>query len=161
MLFRSGQDRGNVQEDVTFTANGQLTMTDVDHGAIDTWSVANGGAGTYGNLSVDQTGHWTYTLNNAAANVQALAADETDVVIGTRARYVDEADKAGLKGISIKPNGEVVPGDVIVAINGNRMTTPDRLLSYLDEQRVGDQVTLTVRRESNTKEVKLRLQAEQ
>jgi S1-C subfamily serine protease len=94
-------------------------------------------------------------------NHRLVSATRTEGVFVLRVQSSSEADKAGLKGISLKSNGEVVPGDVIVAINGNRMTGADRLLSYLDEQRVGDQVTLTVRRENTTKELKLKLQAEQ
>jgi VCBS repeat-containing protein len=69
---------GAVQEDVTLSISGDLDSTDVDNGATAAWSVAGGGAGTYGSLGVDaSTGTWTYTLANGAANVQALAANET------------------------------------------------------------------------------------
>ncbi|MBT6403048.1 MAG: hypothetical protein HOK11_01345, partial [Rhodospirillaceae bacterium] len=47
------------------------------NGATATWSLAGGGAGTYGDLSVDANGTWTYVLRNGDANVQALAAGET------------------------------------------------------------------------------------
>ncbi len=65
--FATGNDRGAVTEDVTGTVSGQLTASDVDHGAALTWSVLNG-AGSYGTLTVDQTGKWTYVLDPAAAN---------------------------------------------------------------------------------------------
>ena len=37
---------------------------DLDDGAALTWTVLGGGAGTYGTLSVDQDGVWTYRLAN-------------------------------------------------------------------------------------------------
>ncbi|WP_181376295.1 VCBS domain-containing protein [Novimethylophilus kurashikiensis] len=74
---------GAVKEDTTTSVSGQLTASDVDNGATQTWSIneAEGGpsaAGQYGSLTVDaQTGAWTYTLNNDAKNVQSLAAGES------------------------------------------------------------------------------------
>jgi len=79
MPLEGGDAEGAVEEDTTLAATGQLSATDVDNGAVLTWSVAGGGAGAYGSLSVDGTGLWTYTLDNAAANVQALAAGESHV----------------------------------------------------------------------------------
>ena len=67
---------GAAVEDVTPSASGQLSASDVDAGATQTWSVQGAAAGTYGSLAVNATGQWTYTLNNSAA-VQALASGET------------------------------------------------------------------------------------
>ena len=74
-VITSAVTTGSVREDSTLSATGQITATDIDHDTL-AWSVANP-AGTYGSLSVDQNGKWTYTLNNGAANVQALAQGET------------------------------------------------------------------------------------
>ena len=77
MITDGGDIAGDVQEDVTLTFTGDLDSTDVDNGATAEWSVANS-AGTYGSLAVDGiTGTWTYTLDNNADNVQALAAGES------------------------------------------------------------------------------------
>ncbi len=77
MITDGGDIAGDVQEDVTLTFTGDLDSTDVDNGATAEWSVANS-AGTYGSLAVDGiTGTWTYTLDNNAENVQALAAGES------------------------------------------------------------------------------------
>ena len=57
-------------EDAPLVAVGQLSATDIDDGAILSWSVAGGGDGFFGTLSVDETGHWSYTLNNDDPNVQ-------------------------------------------------------------------------------------------
>ena len=75
-VITAGGNTGTAQEDVTPVITGQLTATDVDHGATQAWSVANG-TGAYGSLTVDQNGQWTYTLNNGASNVQSLAQGQT------------------------------------------------------------------------------------
>src|SRR5260221_2043563 len=50
------------------------SATDVDNG--DHQAYSGDAAGTYGSFAVDAaTGEWTYTLDNAAANVQALDPD--------------------------------------------------------------------------------------
>lgn len=57
---------GAVTEDTALTATGQLSASDVDNGATQTWSVQGAAVGIYGALAVNSTGQWTYTLNNAA-----------------------------------------------------------------------------------------------
>ena len=78
-------DTGAVIENGTLTSAGNLLANDTD-GAGKTLTVASVGGttiatsgtttitGTYGTLSVQANGAYTYTLNNTAANVQALAA---------------------------------------------------------------------------------------
>ncbi|MFJ1298311.1 retention module-containing protein, partial [Pseudomonadota bacterium AL_CKDN230030165-1A_HGKHYDSX7] len=65
----SGEVTGSVTEDGVKTASGQLTGTDVDTGDKLTYSVVGGATGTYGSFAVDANGRWTYTLDNAAAQV--------------------------------------------------------------------------------------------
>ncbi|MFJ1303048.1 VCBS domain-containing protein, partial [Pseudomonadota bacterium AL_CKDN230030165-1A_HGKHYDSX7] len=65
----SGEVTGTVTEDGVKTASGQLTGTDVDTGDKLTYSVVGGATGTYGSFAVDANGKWTYTLDNAAAQV--------------------------------------------------------------------------------------------
>ncbi|MCE9680452.1 retention module-containing protein, partial [Shewanella sp. AS1] len=49
------------------TATGTLTATDVDDGAVLTWTTDD--TSTYGSFEIDPaTGEWTYTLDNAASN---------------------------------------------------------------------------------------------
>ncbi|ABD06346.1 VCBS [Rhodopseudomonas palustris HaA2] len=63
-------------------ASGQFTATDVDNGDTLTWTIdsANGvtGAnGTYGTLTLDGTGKWSYTLDDSRTVTQALSEDDT------------------------------------------------------------------------------------
>ena len=69
----SGAATGAVSEDATLTAAGQLAVADVDHGEAGFVAV-NGLSGTYGSLTMDATGAWTYSLDNASLAVQALGA---------------------------------------------------------------------------------------
>ena len=66
-----GTDTGSVTEDVTLSASGLLTVSDVDAGQSTFQSQTNT-AGTYGSFSLDVAGHWSYSLNNAVAVVQSL-----------------------------------------------------------------------------------------
>src|SRR5204862_384517 len=73
-VITSAPQSGAVQEDVTLTATGTVTSSDVDHGA--TASYSGNATGTYGSFAVNAaTGAWTYTLDNA--NHQDLAQGES------------------------------------------------------------------------------------
>lgn len=73
----SGTSTGTVTEDSAVqTASGALTVTDPDHGESQFQSPGSL-AGTYGTFAFDPTtGVWGYTLDNSAANVQALTAND-------------------------------------------------------------------------------------
>jgi len=78
-VIAAGGASGTAQEDAAPAVTGQLSASDVDNGAVLSWSVAGGGAGAYGALSVDSSGQWSYALDNGSAAVQALAAGESHV----------------------------------------------------------------------------------
>ena len=68
------------------------------------------------------------------------------------------ADKAGLKGVEIRRDGGIVPGDIIVAIGGESVDSVNRLLARLDDHDVGEKVTLTVLRHGQRLHVNVTLQ---
>ena len=72
----SGVFIGAVTEDAVATASGTLTNNDPDVGTR-AFVVQTNSAGAYGRFSIDAAGDWTYTLTNAAANVQALAQGQS------------------------------------------------------------------------------------
>src|SRR5205085_589081 len=76
----SGTATGAVTEDTTTTASGSLSVSDVDTG--EAVFQASSATGTYGSFSIGADGNWTYSLNNAAANVQSLptAAHATETL---------------------------------------------------------------------------------
>ncbi|CAB3646679.1 hypothetical protein LMG26696_02532 [Achromobacter pulmonis] len=73
----SGAVTGAVREDGAQTASGQLDKADIDASDTHTWTVSNDGKGQYGSFTVDGSGKWTYTLDNASDKVQALKDGET------------------------------------------------------------------------------------
>jgi len=69
---------GTVTEDADEnTAKGKLTATDPDD-PDDTFAAQKGRAGTYGTFAITDAGEWTYTLDNADADTNALAADKEE-----------------------------------------------------------------------------------
>ncbi|GBG13993.1 uncharacterized protein NMK_1549 [Novimethylophilus kurashikiensis] len=136
---------GSVQEDVVTAISGQLSASDVDHGATQTWSVQGGDTGTYGSIAVDANGKWTYTLNNDASNVQSLAAgeshDETFTVRVTddQGAYVDQTVTVTVRGTNDAP---IVTGAVTGSATEDQSTvTLDALANASD---VDHGTTLTV-----------------
>ena len=80
-----GVDIGGVTEDggVAETVSGTLTISDIDTG--EELFTTGTSVGSYGSVTIDAAGAWTYTLDNANADVQALPLDATmnDVVTVT------------------------------------------------------------------------------
>jgi S1-C subfamily serine protease len=56
--------------------------------------------------------------------------------------------------------GDIVVGDLIVAIDGKTVSSPANMLSMLDEHEIGDQVNLTVLREGKRLAVPIQLQGQ-
>jgi S1-C subfamily serine protease len=68
------------------------------------------------------------------------------------------AAAAGLQGVRPQADGTITPGDIIVAVDGRTVEGVARLLSRLDDHRVGDTVRLTVLRDGRRIEVDVTLQ---
>jgi S1-C subfamily serine protease len=66
------------------------------------------------------------------------------------------AAKAGLKGLSTDPDtGDVVPGDLILAVDGEEVKGNTEFARMIGRHRVGDRVKLTVERGGERSEVEL------
>lgn len=98
---------GAVQEDGPLTASGQLSASDVDHDATQTWTVEGAATGSYGSIAVDANARWTYTLDNAAH--QALAQGEsheeafTIRVSDDQGAFVDQVVTVSVAGTNDAP----------------------------------------------------------
>jgi S1-C subfamily serine protease len=57
------------------------------------------------------------------------------------------AADAGLRGAKIEKDGSIVPGDIITGLDGKPVDNVVKLISYLDQRKVGETVKLTVLRE--------------
>jgi S1-C subfamily serine protease len=69
------------------------------------------------------------------------------------------AEEAGLRPAKIEPNGGIVPGDIIVAVDGRETDTVAKLVARLDEKKPGEAVKLTLVREGRRVEVSATLKA--
>ncbi|MFZ5654201.1 MAG: S1C family serine protease [Pseudomonadota bacterium] len=69
------------------------------------------------------------------------------------------ADRAGLRGVTVRPDGSIVPGDIIVAIAGQPVTSVTELVRRLDDLEIGERVTLTLIRDGARVELPVTLQA--
>jgi S1-C subfamily serine protease len=69
------------------------------------------------------------------------------------------AEEAGLQAARISREGEFIGGDIIIAVNGKKIESASRLLSTLDDYRIGNTVRLGVKRGNKLIEIPVRLQA--
>jgi S1-C subfamily serine protease len=69
------------------------------------------------------------------------------------------AEKAGIKGTTHGAANNEIPagGDVILAVDGKQVKKVEEISSYLDTKRSGDTVTVTVRRDGQTQDLKVTL----
>ncbi|MEP4888278.1 MAG: VCBS domain-containing protein, partial [Alphaproteobacteria bacterium] len=149
VITAGGDVAGTVDEDgvdaPTFVS-GDLDSTDVDNGATAAWSVAGGGAGTYGDLSVDGNGTWTYVLRNGDANVQALAVGETHDEVFT-ITVTDDQGATDTETITIDVSGTndnpeiTAGGDVAGTVDEDGVDAPTSVSGDLDSTDVDNGAT--------------------
>jgi S1-C subfamily serine protease len=91
-------------------------------------------------------------------NARITAMLDIEGVVVFRVKPDSAADKAGLKGATLTPDGGIIPKDVIVAIQGKQVDSVSKLLAMIDDFNVGDIVQLTIMRDGQTKEIDVILQ---
>ncbi|MGC9326510.1 MAG: S1C family serine protease [Candidatus Hinthialibacter sp.] len=87
---------------------------------------------------------------------EAGYGDLEGAIIG-RVYAQSPADRAGVVGIQTNRQGEIILGDVIIAINDQTVKENNDLLKVLDDFSPGDEVTLLLRRDDQEREVKVQL----
>lgn len=75
-----------------------------------------------------------------------------------RVRQGSTGDRAGLRGARLEGRNSIVPGDVIVAVNGKEVDSGALLSARLDDYKPGDTVRLKVWREGKEIELTVELQ---
>jgi S1-C subfamily serine protease len=68
------------------------------------------------------------------------------------------ADAAGLRGTRIDRDGDVIAGDVIIALDGQAVDSVATLLARLEDHQIGDGVTLRIWRAGRELDVEVFLQ---
>jgi S1-C subfamily serine protease len=76
-----------------------------------------------------------------------------------RVRADSAAARAGLRGVQLTQNETIIPGDVIVAVDGRKVDSAGKLLARLDDYKIGAEVELSVWRQGKIIPLKARLQA--
>jgi S1-C subfamily serine protease len=71
------------------------------------------------------------------------------------------AAKAGIRPTRRESSGRVILGDVITAIDGKKVESPNELFITLENYKVGDVVILALLRDGKTIQAKLTLEAVQ
>jgi S1-C subfamily serine protease len=69
------------------------------------------------------------------------------------------ADSAGLRGTHRTAEGEIVPGDVILAIDDQTVRTKEDVERIIGKHKPGDKVTLKILRDGEQQDVPVTLQA--
>ena len=69
------------------------------------------------------------------------------------------AMRAGIRGTVKGPDGQIVAGDAITAVNGERVSSVESLVQVIETYDVGDEVALTIRRRGEEQQVFVTLQA--
>ncbi|MCT4643223.1 MAG: trypsin-like peptidase domain-containing protein [Bacteriovoracaceae bacterium] len=69
------------------------------------------------------------------------------------------ADNAGLKGMMKDEFGRIYIGDIILKVNSQAVSTLDDIYHALEKYKIGDVVTITYKRKSKIKTVKVELKA--
>ena len=64
---------------------------------------------------------------------------------------------AGIRGLAQSPNGEIVLGDFITAVDGVKLNNLDDLYRFLDKKQIGDTVQIEVFRNSKTLTIPVKL----
>jgi S1-C subfamily serine protease len=67
------------------------------------------------------------------------------------------AANSGIRGLSQDTNGEIVLGDIITAVDGEKMKELDDLFRYLDKKQIGDTVQAQVFRDGRTLTIPIKL----
>ncbi len=65
------------------------------------------------------------------------------------------AHRAGVRGAWRNSRGEIVLGDVITAINGQAIKSSDDYLSFMEQQKPGDEIVVTTRRDGAEQEFRI------
>ncbi|WP_410499839.1 retention module-containing protein [Chitinibacter sp. S2-10] len=130
----AGQDSGAVTEDSnvqagnTLQIGGQLTVSDVDGAAEENFQPQTNTPGTYGSLSIDSTGAWSYTANNGQSAIQSLddggsltdtftvqSADGTTHSIVITIHGQNDAPVPTAATLSVKENDPVANGQLVAS----------------------------------------------
>jgi len=94
------------------------------------------------------------------ADINRLLKEQlgVDGVLILRVQRDSAAEAAGLRGAEVDAQGNLVPGDIITGVAGERVDSISKLISVLDDHRIGDQVGVQIWRAGRETEVSVILE---
>ncbi|MEG3756309.1 VCBS domain-containing protein, partial [Psychromonas arctica] len=114
---------GVVTEDdaATLSTTGTLTLSDVDSSDTTTFT-AETINGTYGDITIDADGNWTYAADNTQAEIQSLDDDEsiTDTITVMTSDGVEQEIVITINGVD---DLSIVAGDTTGAVTEDDAAT--------------------------------------
>lgn len=134
----SGSNSGSVAEDRVVSLTDTLVGFDIDNNAQLDWRIENP-IGTYGDLSIDSNGQWTYQLNNNAINVQALSQSDrvTDTFTVELRDQFGEITPQSVSTVSIDIEGTddvpIINGDLSAYVTEDALSAGSSLLTVSGE----------------------------
>jgi VCBS repeat-containing protein len=116
----SGVNTAAATEDVEPSVSGQLAVADVDASDTHSWSVSGEPKGAYGTISVDQTGKWTYTVDQQATQAlrQGQQVQETFNIL-----VADGHGGTAIQAVTVTITGT---NDLPVVTSGSGAVTEDQ-----------------------------------
>ena len=109
----------------------------------------------FGEVKRPKLGADTRDVDRLVGNGASLPVEEGMLVV--RVWPGGSAEKAGIKGLSQSVNRDVILGDIITGVDGQKIKGQDDLFRLLDKKQIGDTVQLEVFRDGKTLSVPLRL----
>ena len=138
-----GTKSGALSEDGNLSASGKLTVADVDADAGPaSFQTQHDSVGTYGSFSIDAAGAWNYSLKNAAAVVQQLAAGQT-VTDSFTVASVDGIAASVTLAISGTNDAPVITNATITLRVGQTVLLTPALIGAIDVDGPSELLTFT------------------
>lgn len=91
-------------------------------------------------------------------NRRLASAFDVEGVVVLEVERGSAAARAGLRGAKVRPDGIVVPGDIIVAVAGKPVPSVSKLFAAFDDYNIGDVVKISVLRNGETVDIAVQLE---
>ncbi|MEG3756327.1 VCBS domain-containing protein, partial [Psychromonas arctica] len=125
----AGDTTGAVTEDnaATLSTTGTLSLSDVDSSDTTTFT-AETVSGTYGEVTIDADGNWTYAADNTQAEIQSLDDDEsiTDTITVMTSDGVEQEIVITINGVD---DATVISGDATGEVTEDQEVSEEQTLT--------------------------------
>jgi S1-C subfamily serine protease len=109
---------------------------------------------SYGTVRRARLGISTKEVKDLVGQVQMPVSEGVMII---QVAQGGAASNAGLRGLSQTVDGDIILGDIITAVNGQRISGSDDLYKALDKYQIGDQVSVEIVRNGRRTTVPVKL----